>query len=187
MIETLCENKWLSLKKIVAPEKGCQGYVFSHETRCNGNIVVILPYRHNKTMMRRDNPYDFLLRHEITPCWNIDEPVISSITGGVDPGNSPIQTARLELLEEAGYKADLEDFVFLGECYGIKSSDTIYSIYTIDLTEYLEAGEALGDGSELESKAWCAWHDSILDADDPILAMAYIKLMKYQIHDCRIF
>ena len=44
-IVTLCDNKLVSLMKIVYPEKGINGYVYSHETRCDGNIISIVPYR----------------------------------------------------------------------------------------------------------------------------------------------
>jgi len=58
MLKTLCENDWVSLLDL-------NGYVYSHETRCNGVIVAILPYRRTEK-----GRLQFLLRREITPCWS---------------------------------------------------------------------------------------------------------------------
>ena len=44
-ITTLKANSWLSLMEIKDPDKGINGYVYSHETRCQGQIVLVLPYR----------------------------------------------------------------------------------------------------------------------------------------------
>ena len=43
--QTLHENDWVSLMVVRKPDAGVNGYVYSHETRCRGRIVAILPYR----------------------------------------------------------------------------------------------------------------------------------------------
>lgn len=137
-VETLKDNEWLSLKKMVDPENGVNGYVFSHETRCNDHIVSILPYRLVGDKM------EFCLRKEVTPCWSMKQH-ISSITGGVED-NDPLTTAIHEIDEEAGYKVSPNELVSLGTCFGTKSCDTIYHLYTVNLTNK-ERGIASGDGS----------------------------------------
>ena len=98
--ETLHENPWLSLKKIIAPDKGVQGYVYSYETRCGGHIIAVLPYRKNSRGV-----WEFLLRLEVTPCWGWEfEP--SAITGGCElpiSDVSIVEDARRELMEESGF------------------------------------------------------------------------------------
>ena len=172
-IEILCKNNWVSLLKMIYPEKGCNGYIYSHETRCDGHIVSILPYRIN------DNKLEIMLRKEVTPCWDINNQVISSITGGweKDKHLTPLFTAVEEIHEEAGYIVNASDIIELGTIFGIKSSDTIYHLYTVDLTNK-EQGEAIGDGSELEAQASCYWTTSIKDAKDPFVFTMFYKLMK---------
>jgi ADP-ribose pyrophosphatase YjhB (NUDIX family) len=169
------KGKFTSYRKLINPEKGIDGYEFLHEDRCNGFIVSILPYRVVDNLEGRDSPYDFLLRHELTPCWDTDFNIYSSITGGVDYMHTAIQTAKKELEEEAGYIVEETDLVFLGSSYGTKSSDTIYLYFTVDLTNK-EGYKAKGDGSYLESKATCLWVEDIGISEDPLTYVAYHKL-----------
>lgn len=147
-VETLYYNEWLSLKKVVAKETGISGYVFSHETRCEGRIVLVLPYR------KTENGFEYLVRSEITPCWSLDH-CYSGITGGWE-GEAIVEDAKRELDEEAGYTVDLSEFIDLGTCRASKSSDSIYSLFTVDLTNK-EQHEAVGDGSEGERNASVEW------------------------------
>lgn len=169
-INLLCDNKWIQLREMVDAECGVKGYVFSHEIRCNGIIVSILPFRKVK------NQIEFLLRDEVTPCWGM-APVHSSITGGVEK-ISVLQTAVNELKEEAGYVIKMSDLISLGTCRGIKSSDSIYFLYTVDLTNKQQE-EAKGDGSELEKKAYCFWTSAIDSAQDPFVYVTYYRLTKF--------
>lgn len=173
--EIVSKGKFTSYRKLIDKNRGIGGYEYLHEDRCNGFIVSILPYRRNNSLDRRDNPYDFLLRNELTPCWDSDENVWSSITGGVDSGHNEYQTALIELEEEAGYKIDQKDLAFLGYSFGTKSSDTIYILFTCDLTNKPRI-EAKGDGSYLESKAHCEWVEDIGIAEDPLVYSIYYKL-----------
>jgi len=159
----------LSLKKIVKPEMNINGYIFSHEERCNGCIIAILPYRIIQEKIQ------FLIRHEITPCWTLDYE-LSSITGGFEGGN-PRDTAVLELKEEAGYTVNKKQLISLGISYASKSSDTIYYLYSIDLT-HAEQGEATTDGSELEKNASCIWVDKkdLISIKDPQVSVMFLRL-----------
>ena len=75
-IKCLCKNPWLSLYKMTDKKAHVDGYVYSHETRCNGQIVVVVPFRKTPQL-------EFLVRMETTPCWGM-EPELSSVTGGVE-------------------------------------------------------------------------------------------------------
>ena len=168
-IETLKNNEWLSLKKIVAPEHHVNGYVYSHEERCNGEIVAILPFRYKADMI------EYLLRNEVTPCWHLTEPQVSALTGGVED-DGVILSALRELEEESGYKVSEDELIHLGTCRGTKSCDTIYHLFSVNLTDH-ERGEALGDGSSLENyDSYCYWDYDIDEAVDPVVYVLFDRL-----------
>lgn len=166
-------NKWISLRMIVAPDRGVDGYVYMHETRCNGRIVLILPYR-----VREDGDYEYLIKSEVTPCWGLN-PVESGLTGGWE-GGSPAADAARELEEESGYKVDKADLVWLGQCFACKAADTRYSLFSVDLTGK-EAGVRVGDGSVLEDTANSVWMDAnkIVDLEDAQLHVAFARLQRH--------
>ena len=172
-VKVLEKTDWVSLRRMIDPENGVHGYDYLHEDRCGGKIVSILPYR---WVDIHDRKKEYLLRNEVTPCWGM-KPVISSITGGVE-NNDPRETAVHEMAEEAGYEIDKSDLVLLDKVRGTKSSDTMYFIYTIDLTGKEKTLDASGDGSELEAKAECFWSDEIGGAVDPLVYVAYYGVSK---------
>jgi len=157
----LYDNQWLQLK-----EK--EGYIYSHEVRCNGKIVVILPYRRTGV-----DSWEFLVRDEITPCWN-DKPTRSAMTGGIEDPNPAVDAVR-ELQEEAGYTIDTDKVVFLGKCRASKSSDTFYYLFTADLAG-MEPGDAPGDGSK-NDKAPAVWISggALVKLEDSQAIAAYSK------------
>lgn len=170
--KVLHDNKWLSLKEMTWPEKNVPGYVFSHEKRCDGKIVSILPYRYIN-----DNDIEILVRKEFTPCWKTDELVISSITGGVEKDLGPAKTAVHELEEEAGYTIDESELEFLGTSFGAKSSDTVYHLYTVDLTGKEQGKPTTEDPQELHS--FCYWttdFNELKKAGDPMLSVLYLRM-----------
>ena len=175
--KTVClyPNEWVSLYA-----KG--DYIFSHETRCNGKIISVLPF---KRVDLGDGTVDiqFLARFEHTPSWTeAGEKTISSLTGGVEKGEDPIISAIRELQEEAGIFASIEDMIPLGTSKGTKSSDTTYYLYTLDITNmnYLIHGE--GDGSESEREAENLLLDSdtlMRRAEDPLLGLLLGRWLVY--------
>jgi len=175
-VRILKSTPWLDLKEMRFPSKGIKSYIFSHETRCDGRIVAIMPYK------RTGGRCFYLLRREVTPPWDPDDLKMSSITGGVDRGVTPEAMALLELWEEAGYSGTTESsstggrWRTLGACYGVKSSDTVYSLFAVDVTG-LKAKTPPGDGSELESKARNLWvTDSMIgSAVDPLVYILHYR------------
>jgi ADP-ribose pyrophosphatase YjhB (NUDIX family) len=170
-VETLCENEWVSLKKMVYTDVGINGYTYSHETACKGKKVAIMPFRMVPESL---NPVEILLREEVTPCWHPTKQMLSSITGGCEDNSTPEQDAVRELSEEAGYDISVEELISLGTMFSIKSADTVYHLYTVDLTGK-DMGEASGDGSELESRACCVWKKSPMGAQDPFVYSMWVK------------
>jgi len=172
-VESLFENKWLSLKQVVKPDIGINGYVFSHTSRCDGKIVSILPFRY----INGKKDVEWLIRKEITPAWGLQFEY-SSITGGVE-NNDPRKTAVHEIAEEAGYEVKEENLISLGESYGSKSSDTVYSLFTVNLSGKEKTLDASGDGSELEKSGTTEWKttEEVIQYKDPQLYVSLLRLM----------
>jgi predicted nucleotidyltransferase len=135
--KVLFNNEWVSLWTKPCPNSDGP-YVYSHETRNNGNIIAVLLWERTGK-----DGYKYGLREEITPCWS-DKPILSALTGGVDEGSTPIETAIKEVQEESGYICTKDDLKPLGTCYGTKSSDTVYTLYALD-TRALKKGEPTGE------------------------------------------
>lgn len=167
--EVLQHNPWLSLHVVRKPDVGVNGYVYSHETRCQGRIVALLPFR--------DTPdgREYLLKSEMTPCWSFDQ-VLSSITGGYE-GSDIEDDAVREVLEETGYTITRDELIPLGESYASKSSDTVYSLFSVDLTGR-QQGEATGDGSRVEAESLALWVPvgALRDIWDPQVAVMFLRL-----------
>ncbi len=156
-------------------------YEYTHEQRCSGHIVAILPIHPDHGM---------LVRHEFTSCWSLDGLSISSITGGweQDKHETPIDTALDELREEAGIILHSEDqLLSLGICRGAKSSDNLYHLFAADLGAGFDEVEIKGDGSFLETLAHNEWvphgmeDDSLVGLEwfdagvDPLLYVMYTR------------
>lgn len=171
-VTQLYHNDWVSLRVIRKPEDGIDGYVYSHETRCAGRIVAILPFRDTA------NGHEFLIKSEVTPCWSLD-PVLSAITGKYEGGDIEDDAVR-EMSEETGYTVARSDLIPLGRTYASKSADTLYSLFAVNLTG-LEAGEAGGDGSRLEAESTAVWisESGLYAVRDPQVAAMYLRLHSF--------
>lgn len=176
--KALYSTEWVELRRIEAPDKKIYGYDFLHEKRCGGTIVAFLPFR-----KLEDGSFEFLLRREATPCWQLDTPVISSFTGGVDKDSNPGATFLQELKEEAGYIIDTQDdprIYPLGQSYSTKSSDTQYFLYAVDLTDFPEDKiQDLYIETELEQTSTNVWVSSsdIPEIQDPFVSQMFIRFI----------
>lgn len=170
--EVLHHNEWVSLMKVSNPAAGVSGYVYSHETRCQGRIVAVLPFRVIRG--KRRAWAEFLLKSEVTPCWGMEQ-VVSAITGGYEGGDIEDDAVR-EMLEETGYAITRDELIPLGTCFASKSADTVYSLFAVDLTGR-EAGEAIGDGSRLESESRAVWLEGsdLLAIRDPQVSVMFLR------------
>ena len=166
--QVLYYNRWISLHNIVDEKSGAAGYVYSHETRCNGRVIAVLPYRQVPIYYT-----EYGLRREVTPCWGM-KAQLSALTGGCEK-EGPMHTAIMEIKEEVGFVVTEEMVETLGVCRGTKSTDTTYHLYAVDVTG-LDEGEATGDGSRLDSEGTIEWHRTIAETVDPIVAMMYYRL-----------
>jgi 8-oxo-dGTP pyrophosphatase MutT (NUDIX family) len=175
--KTLFPNPWLSLMQIEDPDQGVSGYVYAHETRCDGKVVLVLPFR-----SKDENQFggiEVLFRREVTPAWDMS-PTLSGITGGVED-EDPAEDALRELEEEAGYTVSREDLIFLGTTYASKAMDTVYHLYAANV-EGKSQQMASGDGSRLESEGSVEWHDNAMGVEDAVASCAYFRLMWAMLH-----
>lgn len=172
--QILYDDKWAQLRRVICPEEKIYGYTFIHEIRCDGEIVSILPYR-----IKNEN-IEFLFRKEATPCWELGNPVISSLTGGIDRGSDKIKTALKELEEESGYKAYDDELIHLGTSYASKSASTTYHLFSIDLTDKKPTSPLYVE-TELETNSTCEWgnYDMLLTTQDPFIFVSYVRLMDF--------
>lgn len=173
-IDSVHDNEWLSLQKIVDPDNHIDGYIFSHETRCDGKIIAILPYQKNQK-----GDVEYLIREEVTPCWD-DKPIKSSLTGGLEKGKTPAEIALEELQQESGYSIEPDELIELGTVFGTKSCDTTYFLYTADLTNKTQ-GTKGGDGTYLDENGTVSWeNEDIFDTlKDPIIFALLHKVKKH--------
>lgn len=175
--EILHHNAWLSLWSAAKPEAGVDGYIFSHETSCDGRIVAILPFRE---VILGGDALEFLVKNEMTPCWGFHKE-LSSITGCYE-GEDIAEDAIREMLEETGYVIHKDELLDLGESFASKSSDTIYQLYSVNLTGKVP-GEAIGDGSRIESESEAVWvsYDKLFTLKDPQIHVMFLRLiMKFE-------
>ena len=163
--KTLFKNEWISMMSV--PANDGSPYIYSHETRCNGNIVAILLYER----VGKDG-WNYGLRSERTPCWS-GEFELSSVTGGVEDGMTPEQAAIVELKEEAGLDVPQGSLKSLGTCRGTKSCDTIYHLYALDvagMTKGTPTGEDVGE------IVWLHGGDAMKKVVDPIWYVMFSRL-----------
>ena len=166
--EVMCGDEWLQLRK--SPD----GYTYAHEIRCHGQIVAVLVFRTDTEEM------PILGRYERNPAHRdmsramdyYDIPLaLSSITGGVEEGQCPCETAIMETGEEAGYRITEDQLIELGSVRTSKGMDTTVHLFAVDVTG-MEQGEAKGDGSQGEEEAHTEWIsiDDAVGSKDPLLA-----------------
>ena len=180
----LFDNEWIQMRKMTDDEEPkIKGYIYSHEARCAGHIVACVPFRR-----RNGDSLEFMFRCEATPCWLGKSVVPSSFTGGVDFNMrhlDPVATMEKELREETGVIGGF-NIIPLGSCFGSKSSDTVYHLYTVDFTN-VDFADKLHSESELESTAFCTWVDGenmyieefnvFQYLQDPIAAQIILRIM----------
>jgi len=148
------------------------GYTFSREVRCDGILVSILPFRASS------NEMEFLARLEVCPAHGPDLERCS-ITGGVEPEKSIEESARQELLEEAGYQVGVDDLINLGQVHPSKSADTIVHLFAVNVTG-IPQFTASGDGTRFEANASVEWldYDQSIQIADSLFVTAITRLIR---------
>lgn len=172
VVQTLHENKWVSLRRATDLERGVDGFVYSHETRCDGRIVAVLPFRIAIGGVNAGRA-EFLLHSENNPAWGWG-PNLASVTGGQEH-DQPWRDALRELAEETGYRVHESVVQPLGTCRGVKSTDTVYSLFAANLTG-VPQGDVDAD-SLLEATEHPEWVslETALWSPDPLIGVMLIR------------
>jgi 8-oxo-dGTP pyrophosphatase MutT (NUDIX family) len=147
-----------------------QFYDFVREAHSEGITIALLPFRREQGKITA-----FLAREEICPAHS-DQPELCCLTGGFQ-GNIK-ETARVELWEEAGYTATVDEFIVLGTARPTKSSDTLVYLFAIDVSDKLHSPPP-GDGTYWEERAtikWVTYAEGIYNKD-PLFVTAITRLL----------
>ncbi|GAK56717.1 hypothetical protein U27_03680 [Candidatus Vecturithrix granuli] len=168
--EILFENRFLQIRQ--TPD----GYTFVHEIRCEGQIVVLLPFRYKMDM----SGVEFLARREVCPAHS-REAELYSITGGKEADLSLEATACRELLEESGLTAMQDELIPLGIVKPSKAMDTQVSLFAVDVTGKKQVAPQV-DGSYFEQGSSVEWVSSEegVSIEDPLLVTALTRLRTRQ-------
>ena len=151
-------------------------YTYCHDR--NGEIIGCLVFTRDK----RGNIEKVLGR------WEYDvqsgEQKLTSITGGVEDGQTPLEACIIEMGEEAGYTVTEDDLIELGTMQPAKSEDTVIFLYGFDATgmEDMRREDSIGDGTKGEEDAYCAWVDmgpEVINMDNPVNHVALLRLAQY--------
>lgn len=170
-VKVLHKTPWRSLHSVSAPRFKGQEFVYLHETYCDGQVVAVLPYR------RSAHGYEFLIRYEIVPCWDIDMPTLCTITGATDKNSSRAGDAARELAEETGYQVDRRALYYLGESRGTKAADTVYTLFGVNLGGMTSGALAQEEGIESEGRAVWVTVNELATVTDPLVHVMYVRLL----------
>lgn len=172
--KTLFENRWVRVNELQHEMPDGSTMPYTSIQGGNGHTIAILPFRHSENI-----GIEFLLRAEITPPWVIDsddpsELVLSSLTGMVDDGETPLEAATRELYEESGYRVEPEQLLDIGTLRAAKMLEGVFHLYAVNVSG-LQAEEAPGDGGGFEEHALSVWVQQPQDSPD---AMAWAMLAR---------
>jgi 8-oxo-dGTP pyrophosphatase MutT (NUDIX family) len=123
-------------------------YYFAQIPGSAGGVVMLL--------YREEDGKPILGRFEMCPAHHDAVPTLTAIAGGIEEGDTPLETAIKEAHEEAGYKLEASDFTDLGSCRLSTNQDTIVYLFAANVTGK-ERGNAPGDGTKGEEGAYCDW------------------------------
>lgn len=152
---------------IMEADKHGKPYIYSHDTYSSGRRVLILPYR------KHLGGHEFLLRRELIPCWDQAADTCAVSTRVKD--DNVEETIIKELMDLTGYDIAPSELMHLGLCMGSKTSDTVYELYTVDLSD--RASEELPYHIVEGEHSFWGKDDDILKSIDAQLITCYTRLM----------
>ena len=166
--EVLYKDKWIELRK------KDDWYTYAHNVVGDG--VAVLGFRRTPSGIPGVCIWEVMVRSEHTPPHG-EGFRLTSLTGSIEHGLSPLETAAKELKEESGYEINSDSIIDLGWVYPSKFSDYRQYLYAVDLTG-LPQGRIEGDGTEGEKGASVGWFsvDFALEVNDPSISASIARL-----------
>lgn len=143
----MCEDVILYETEYLSLIERNSWYYFAQVPGSIGGVIVLLYCLNGK------NP--ILGRYEICPAHG-DGMALTAIAGGIEKGDTPLETAVNESYEEGGYRIDPASFVDLGKCQLSTNQDTVVYLFSADVTN-LPRFDAPGDGTKGEIDSYCDW------------------------------
>jgi 8-oxo-dGTP pyrophosphatase MutT (NUDIX family) len=155
--KVLFQSEWLAIKSTA------DGYEYMSQMKSDQGVAILA---------FRRNPLTLVGRYEEIPPHG-DDLALCSLTGMVDAGEQPVQTAVRELFEEAGIQVGYDEMMDLGSVRPSKASDYIIHIFAVDV------GRGPGDGTQAEADAYCQWvnYTAAIESKDPTLVTAAARLV----------
>lgn len=123
-------------------------YYYANVPGSMGGVVILL--------YRTDQAECVLGRYEICPAHGDVEPMLTTIAGGIEAGDTPLDTCIKESMEEAGYNIYGQNIIDLGKCMLSTNQDTVIYLFACDVTG-LPRTVAVGDGTIGEIGSYCEW------------------------------
>lgn len=153
------KGDWLTIRRTA------DDYEYVTQSRMGREAVAILGYVSSW----------LLGRFEVCPAHGDLRPELCALTGGIEPGEDPVDAALRELYEESGFRGDRHRVRRLGQpVRPSKASDTIIHLFTVPLDAKTVEGKFYGpgDGTEGEKGAFCRFvhFSEAVNSKDPILA-----------------
>jgi 8-oxo-dGTP pyrophosphatase MutT (NUDIX family) len=168
--KTLFSSEWVDVKE--TPD----GYIYAFNSKTDGKGVAVLIYKDTEDGIR------IYGRFEKCPAHKDKKFDLYSLTGGVEEGNSPRKTAKLETKEEAGIDAKENEFFELGSCFPSKMTSTEIFLFALNAKNKI-IGEAIGDGSKYEDESYCEWVslEDVANSKDPILSLLFLRAIEKEL------
>lgn len=163
----LWKNKWVEV------HERDDHYTYIHNAAGTGSGVAVLGFRKLKNSER-----EILIRKERTVCHSPDFRR-TSLTGTIEVGCTPLETAVRELKEESGYEATPEQFMYLDWIFPSKFTDYQQHLFAVDLTDAVQ-GPILGDGTKGEEGASVEWvsAEEAVELQCPTIGLTLIRMVK---------
>ena len=125
----------------------------------------------------------FLMRYEHCPIHS-QGLYPTSLTGGIEKGDSALETVYKEVEEESGYVIRENEVIELGHVFNSKATDTKTFLFVVVMDGLADSVKHYGesDGTKGEEGAYCLWQpvEDIAGVTAPALHSAYIRYLAKQ-------
>ncbi len=167
--QKLWGNKWINVMEADG------WFTYSNNAAGTGEGVSVLGFKE----FNGGAEAEFLIRSENNPAHGGF--INCSLTGTIETGDTPLYTAKKELLEESGYSAEESEFIYLGWVYPSKFSDYRQHLYAVDLTGKMQ-GDLKGDGTFGEEGASVFWlpMNEAIQLNYPSIGSTMLRLALYK-------